>query len=77
MEQAPGQTEAQLLPPKPHLADGVIYLARPHSSGGERGRVLESRCGVFILLNGGGFYQNLEVPVDRPLLEVDGLGNAA
>ena len=37
----------------------------------------ESRCGAFCLLNGGGFYQHPEVPVDRPLLGVDGLGNAA
>ena len=37
----------------------------------------ESRCGAFCLLNGGGFYQNSEVPVDLPLLGVDGLGNAA
>ena len=36
----------------------------------------ESRCGAFRLLNGGGFYQCLEVPVDRPLLGVDGLRNA-
>ena len=39
--------------------------------------MLESRCGAFCLLNGGGFYQCLEVPVDRQLLGVDGLGNAA
>ena len=37
----------------------------------------ESRCGPFRLLNDGGFYQHPEVPVDRPLLGVDGLGNAA
>ena len=37
----------------------------------------ESRRGAFRLLNGDGFYQRLEVPVDRPLLGVDGLGNAA
>ena len=37
----------------------------------------ESRCGAFRLLNDGGFYQHPEVPVDRPLLGVDGLGNAA
>ena len=37
----------------------------------------ESRCGAFRLLNGGNFYQNTEVPVDLPLLGVDGLGNAA
>ena len=28
-------------------------------------------------MNGDGFYQHLEVLVDRPLLGVDGLGNAA
>ena len=28
-------------------------------------------------MNGGGFYQNLEVSVDRLLLGVDGLGNVA
>ena len=37
----------------------------------------ELRCGAFRLLNGGGFYQNPEVPVDLPLPGVDGLGNAA
>ena len=39
--------------------------------------MLESRCGAFHLLNGGGFYQHPEVSVDRPLLGVDGLGNTA
>ena len=29
------------------------------------------------MLNGGGLHKRLEVPVDRPLLGVDGLGNAA
>ena len=38
---------------------------------------MESRCGAFHLLNGGDFYQHPEVPIDRPLLGVDGLGNAA
>ena len=38
--------------------------------------MLESRRGAFRLLNGGGFYQHLKVPVDRWLLGVDGLGNA-
>ena len=38
--------------------------------------MLESRCRAFHLLNGGGFYQRLEVPVDRPLLGVDGLRKA-
>ena len=28
-------------------------------------------------MNGGGFYQNLDVSVDRLLLGVDGLGNVA
>ena len=37
----------------------------------------ESRCGAFRLLNGGGFYQNPEVPVDLPFPRVDELGNAA
>ena len=37
----------------------------------------ESRCGAFHLLNGGGFYQCPEVPIDYPLLGVNGLGNAA
>ena len=37
----------------------------------------ESRCGAFRLLNGDGFYQHPEVPVDRPFLGVDGLTNAA
>ena len=55
--------------------DGAIRLARPHSPGGDRGRVSESRCGAFHLLNGSGFYKHSEVPVDRPLLGVDGLGN--
>ena len=36
----------------------------------------ESRCGAFRLLYDGSFYQRLEVLVDRPLLGVDGLGNA-
>ena len=36
----------------------------------------ESRCGAFRLLSGGSFYQRPEVSVDRPLLGVDGLGNA-
>ena len=49
---------------------------RPHSSGGERGRESELQCGAFRLLNSGGFHQRPEVPVDRPLLGVDGLGNA-
>ena len=35
-----------------------------------------SRCGALCLLNGGGFYQNLEILVDLPLLGVDRLGNA-
>ena len=50
---------------------------RLHSHSGERGRKSESRCGAFSLLNDGGFYQRPEVPVDRPLLVVDGLRNAA
>ena len=37
----------------------------------------ESRCEAFHSLNGGSFYQCLEVPVDRPLLGIDGFGNAA
>ena len=37
----------------------------------------ELRCRAFRLLNGGGFYQHPEVLVDRPLLGVHGLGNAA
>ena len=49
---------------------------RPHSPGGERGHESESRCGAFRLLNGDGFHQCPEVPVDHPLLGVDGLGNA-
>ena len=36
----------------------------------------ESRCGAFRLLNGDGFYQNLEVPIVCPLLGVDGHRNA-
>ena len=50
---------------------------RPRSPGRERGCESESRCGALCLLNGGGFHQHLEVPVDRPLLGVDGLRNAA
>ena len=38
--------------------------------------MLELRCGAFGLSNGGGFYQNPEVPVDLSLPGVDGLGNA-
>ena len=38
--------------------------------------MLGSRCGDFHLLNGGGFYQCPEVPVDRLLLGVNGLRNA-
>ena len=50
----------------------------PYSPSGERGRESESRCRAFRLLNGGGgFHQRPEVSVDRPLLGVDGLGNAA
>ena len=49
----------------------------PHSPSGERGHESESRCGAFRLLNGDGFHQLPKVPVDRPLLGVDGLGNAA
>ena len=52
-------------------------MEHSHSPGGERGHVSESRCRAFRLLNGGGFYQHPEVSVDRPLLGVDGLGNAA
>ena len=37
----------------------------------------ESRGGAVRLLDGGGFYQNPEVPVDLPLPRVDGLENAA
>ena len=37
----------------------------------------ESQCGAFRLLDGGGLYWNPEVPVDCPLLGVDGLGNTA
>ena len=48
----------------------------PYSPSGERGHKLESRCGAFRLLNGGGFDQRPEVPVDCPLLGVDGLRNA-
>ena len=49
----------------------------PHTPGGERGRESESQCRAFCLLNGGGFHQRPEVPVDCPFLGVDGLGNAA
>ena len=50
---------------------------RPHSPSGDRGRLSESRCGAFCLLNGDDFYQHPEVPVDRLLLGVDGLRNTA
>ena len=50
---------------------------RPRSPSGEGGRVSELRCRAFCLLNGGGFYQRPEVLVDRPLLGVYGLKNAA
>ena len=56
--------------------DGAIYLVCPRSPSGETGRESESRCGAFRLLNCGGFYQHSEVPVDRLLLVVIGLGNA-
>ena len=59
------------------MSGWTIRLVRPHSPGGERGRESESRCGAFCLFNGGGFYQRPEVPVDRLLLEVDGLRNTA
>ena len=36
-----------------------------------------SQCGALHLLNGGGFHQRLEVPVDRLLLGVDKLWKAA
>ena len=50
---------------------------RPHSPGGERGHESVSRRGALRLLSGGGFHQRLEVPVNRLLLEVDGLCKAA
>ena len=38
---------------------------------------MESRRGAFHLLDGRGFYQNSEVPIDYAFLGVDGLGNTA
>jgi len=52
-------------------------LMRPHSPDGERGRESLSRHGALHLLNGGGFHQRPEVPVDRLLLGVDRLGKTA
>ena len=52
-------------------------MVHPHYPGGERGRESVLRCGALRLLNGCGFHQHPEVPVDPPLLGVDGLGNTA
>ena len=52
-------------------------MAHSRSPSGERGRVSESRCRAFRLLNDDGFYQRPEVLVDRPLLGVNGLENVA
>ena len=55
----------------------MIWPARARPPSGERGRGSESRCEAFCLLDGGGLYYNPEVPVDCPLLRVDGLENTA
>ena len=47
-----------------------------HSPGGERGRESVLQCGALRLLNGGGFHQCPEVPVDRLCLGVFRLGKA-
>lgn len=58
-------------------ADGAIRLVRPQCPGRARGRVPLSRRGAFCLLNGGCLHQRPEVPVDRLLLGVGRLGEAA
>ena len=55
--------------------DRGIAAASRAVLGGCSGERME-RCKAFCLLNGDGFYQHPEVPVDRPLLGVDGLRNA-
>ena len=82
MEQAPGQAVVQLRPHVPHSTTVVVSgwsdsTGAPHSPGGERGHELVSRRGALRLLNGGGFHQCPEVPVDRLFLGVDMLGKAA
>ena len=53
-----------------------MRLVRPHSPGGERGSESVSRRGALRLLNGVGFHQRPEVPVDPLLLGVDRLWKA-
>ena len=55
----------------------MICLVHPRSPGGERGHTLVPQRGALCLLNGGGFHQCPEVPVDRLFLGVVGLGKAA
>ena len=55
----------------------MICLVRPYSPGGERGHESVSQCRALHLLNGGGFHQCPEVPVDRLFLGVVWLGKAA
>ena len=54
-----------------------MRLARPRSPGGERGHESVVRRGALCLLNGSGFHQGPEVPVDRLFLWVVRLGKAA
>ena len=61
VEQVPGRTVARLPHPELSLtAAAVSERSDPDgvslSLGGERGRGLESRCGAFRLLDGGGLY---------------------